>query len=104
MLYEVITYLSALGSHRELGEKNTLELLEPAKFILSILKEAKVPMPAELTEKKQELQDLVNQLREKQLTPETKIPIQQLRVLTNIAELSLKLVDRAQPFELVKQP
>ena len=101
--HALLSYLSALGSHRELGEKNAAELLEPAKFILSILKEAKVPMPVELTQKNQEIQKLVSQLREKQLKTGTTIPIHQLRVLTNIAELTLKLVDRAQPFDTSKQ-
>jgi hypothetical protein len=60
-------------------------------------------MPPVLSEKKQELQALINQLREKQLTGGANIPVQQLRVLTNIAELTLKLVSRAQPFNPAPQ-
>jgi uncharacterized membrane protein (TIGR01666 family) len=101
--HALLSYLSALGSHRELGEKNTGELIEPARTILAILKESKVPMPPVLSEKKQELQALINQLREKQLTGGANIPVQQLRVLTNIAELTLKLVSRAQPFNPAPQ-
>ncbi|WP_238480275.1 YccS family putative transporter [Mangrovibacterium lignilyticum] len=101
--HALLSYLSALGAHRETSDKETTILIKPAKLILSILQEAKVPMPEILIDRKEELLELINDLREKQIPGDHNLPIQQIRVLTNIAELTLKLVERAQPFN-AEQP
>lgn len=98
--HALLSYISALGAHREQTDKDTAELIFPAGKILAILKEAKVPMPAHMEQKQQELQRLVQQLRAQQNTESPLVPVQQISLLINIAELTIKLIDRAQPLSL----
>jgi len=96
--HALLSYLSALGAHRDMDGRNTSAITVPARQILSILKHAQVPIPAELAAKRTELGQLITDLRQKQLDPDLSLPVHQLRVLTNIAELTEKLVHRSVPF------
>ncbi len=101
--HALLSYLSALGAHREQSDLNARELIDPATKILKVLQLARVPMPTHLYEKEAELTQLLTQLRDKQKKNSSQLSGHPISLLINIGELGLKLLQRAQPFNPTKQ-
>ena len=96
--HALLSYLSALGAHREQSDENTRSLVEPARQILAILQEARIPLPGDIQTQQARLAALLTELREKQSANTANLSLQQVILLINIGELTAKLLDRAQPF------
>lgn len=96
--HALLSYLSALGAHREQSDFNTTELVEPASRILTILRHAQIPLPGDILTKQEELTALLAELRDKQVANQNSASLQQTGLIINIAELTFKLLERAQPF------
>lgn len=97
--HALLSYLSALGAHREQPDANNQTIVEQADRILKILKNTGSGQPSA---NREDLQLLVAELRQMQAENSPKLTLQQISLLLNLAELTDKLIERAKPFENTK--
>ncbi len=97
--HALISYLSALGLYRENGHLKKANLLDIASQICETIKVLQLPISANIETTKKNLIKIIIHLKE--LKDKTTDPIvkQQSQILQNIAELSLKLFERANNFD-----
>lgn len=101
--HALLSYLSALGAHREHSGVNTKALVGPANKILAILQDAQIPLTKQRESKQEELALLITDLRRQQNDNSSELTPQQISLLLNLAELTVKLLERAEPFEDAKR-
>lgn len=100
--HALLSYLSALGAHRGQSDMNTEALVEPATKILAILQDIQILLNEQAEPKQNELISLISDLRRQQNENSSELSPQQISLLLNLAELSVKLLERAKPFDEVK--
>lgn len=81
---------------------NTEALVEPATKILAILQDIQILLNEQAEPKQNELISLISDLRRQQNENSSELSPQQISLLLNLAELSVKLLERAKPFDEVK--
>ncbi len=96
--HALLSYLSAFGAHREQVNTNTSELLEIAGQILEVLRVDPDLQLEEVNAKHARINDILNQLREKNAAPHPGVTRQQYTLLYNIAEVTIKMIERSGTF------
>ncbi len=89
--HALISYLSALGVRRESGDMHKAGLTDIAQQILQIMQTIEIPMPDSIVDRQEEQKMIIDQLNQLQEQNAEPIVVQQARILSRIAELSLKL-------------
>lgn len=89
--HALISYLSALGLHRESGVLNQSNLINIAEEILNVIDVIRIPTMDHSYKNQSELKDIIERLIKIQPNEVLPVVVQQAKILLRIAELSLKL-------------
>ncbi|WP_423128953.1 YccS family putative transporter [Gaoshiqia sp. Z1-71] len=96
--HALLSYLSALGAHRDPVETSADDLFDLASQILAVLQETSRLNPENTGEKHLRLNDTIARLRSLMAEPGPPAARQQYTLLYHIAEVTLKMIDRSRIF------